>query len=56
MKNFLKSLGIILVLAGVVCLLVYETSVQVNALLVTALVLEVAGILSYILLNRYPDA
>ena len=55
MKNFLKNIGIILVLAGVVCLVVYETSMQVNALLITALVLEVAGILSYMLLNRYLD-
>ena len=55
MKNFLKIIGIILVLAGVACLVVYETSMQVNALLITALVLEVAGILSYMLLNRYLD-
>ena len=49
MKN---DLGILLVIAGVLCLLVYVLGVQVNALLVISLVLEVAGILAYILFNR----
>lgn len=52
MKTFLKYLGAILVLCGVVCLIVYAFCVQENALLVTAMVLEVVGILSYIIINK----
>ena len=52
MNTLLKNLGAILVLLGVVCLAVYYFGVQVNALLVASMVLEVAGILSYILINR----
>ena len=50
--TLLKNLGAILVLLGVVCLAVYYFGVQENALLVASMVLEVAGILSYILINR----
>ena len=53
MKTFLKYLGAILVLCGVVCLVVYAYGVQHNALLATAIALEVVGILSYILINKY---
>ena len=52
MNNLLKNIGLVLVLLGVACLVVYETSVQTNILLVVALVLEVIGILAYIVLNR----
>ena len=52
MNTLLKNLGAILVLLGVVCLAVYYFGVQVNGLLVTALALEVAGVLSYILINK----
>jgi uncharacterized membrane protein HdeD (DUF308 family) len=52
MNSFLKNLGIILVLAGVICLVVYYFGFQHNWLLATSLVLEVAGILSYIFINR----
>ena len=52
MNTFLKNIGIILVLAGVVCLVVYETAVQSNGLLVSGLVLEAIGILGYIIINR----
>lgn len=52
MNTLLKNLGAILVLLGVVCLAVYYFGVQVNGLLVAALALEVAGILSYILINK----
>ncbi|MBQ7191292.1 MAG: hypothetical protein IJS00_00265 [Paludibacteraceae bacterium] len=55
MKNVLKLLGIVLVLAGVVCLAVYEMKVPSNSLLVTALVLEVVGILGFSLVNRFID-
>ena len=52
MKNLLNNLGIILVLAGVICLVVYYFGCQYNWLLAISLVLEVAGILSYIFINR----
>ena len=51
-NTLLKNLGAILVLLGVVCLAVYYFGVQVNGLLVAALALEVAGVLSYILINK----
>ena len=52
MNTLLKNLGAILVLLGVVCLAVYYFGVQVNALLVVSMILEVAGVLSYIFVNR----
>ncbi len=52
MKSLLNNLGIILVLAGVICLVVYYFGCQYNWLLAISLVLEVAGILSYIFINR----
>ena len=52
MNTLLKNLGAILVLLGVVCLAIYYFGVQVNGLLVASMVLEVAGILSYIFVNR----
>lgn len=52
MKTLLKYSGAILVLAGVLCLVVYWASVPSNALLVSALVLEVVGILCFIFTNR----
>ncbi|MCR4665477.1 MAG: hypothetical protein K5660_08945 [Paludibacteraceae bacterium] len=52
MNTFLKNLGLILVLAGVVCLVVYHLSVPANGLLVASLALEAAGILLYIFLGR----
>ena len=52
MKNLLENLGAILVLLGVICLAVYYFGVQVNALLVASMVLEVAGVFAYILLNK----
>ncbi|MBQ7631978.1 MAG: hypothetical protein IJS82_04385 [Paludibacteraceae bacterium] len=55
MNTFLKYLGVILLLLGVVCLVVYKYALPVNGLLVTSLVLEFAGILSYILINRKLD-
>lgn len=52
MKTFLNNLGIILVILGVICLVVYYFGVQKNFLLATSLVLEVAGIFAYIFLNK----
>ncbi len=53
MKTLLKYSGAILVLLGVVCLLVYYVGVRTNAMLVVAMVLEVVGILTFILTNKY---
>ena len=55
MNTFLKFLGIILVLLGVCCLVVYRFALPSNVLLVTSLVLEVAGILAHIILNQKLD-
>lgn len=52
MKTLLENLGSILVLLGVICLAVYYFGVQVNALLVASMVLEVAGVFAYIFLNK----
>jgi hypothetical protein len=52
MKSIIDISGVLLVLAGVACLVVYELAVPSNSLLVTALVLEVAGILDYVFLGR----
>lgn len=55
MNTFLKYLGAILVLCGVVCLAVYAFAKQTNALLVSAMVLEFVGILSHIIINKHLD-
>ena len=52
MENLLKNLGIIILLLGVVCLVAYKFALQENWLLVTSLVLEIAGILTYIFVNK----
>ena len=52
MENFLKNLGVIILLLGVVCLVVYKVALQENWLLVASLVLEIAGILTYIFVNK----
>ena len=52
MESIKKFLGVILILLGVLCLIVYKFALPHNALLVSAVVLEVAGILSYIFINK----
>ena len=52
MENFKKYLGVILLLLGVVCLVVYKFALPENWLLIVAMVLEVAGILAYIFINK----
>lgn len=54
MNNFLKYLGVIIVLLGVACLGVYEAHPS-NMLLLGSLVLEFVGILTFILINRFVD-
>ena len=52
MKSLLKYLGVIILLMGVVCLVVYKFAVPENWLLVSSIILEVVGILSYIFINK----
>lgn len=52
MENFKKYLGVILLLLGVLCLMVYKFALPQNGLLIAAMVLEVAGILAYIFINK----
>ncbi len=52
MNNSLKYLGVVLILLGVVCLIVYKYALPSNALLIIAMVLELAGILGYIFVNK----
>ena len=52
MNPSLKYFGVILLVLGVVCLIVYKYALPHNALLITSMVLEVAGILAYIFINK----
>ena len=52
MDGFMKYLGVILLVLGVICLIIYKFALQENWLLVSALVLELGGILAYIFINR----
>ena len=55
MTSLLKNLGVILVLAGVICLIVYYFAMPSNALLVCSIVLELIGIATYIFMNKKFD-
>ncbi len=50
--NSLKYLGVFLLLLGVLCLVIYKYAIPQNWLLISALVLEVGGILAYIFINK----
>ena len=52
MNNSLKYLGVVLMLLGVICLIVYKYALPSNALLIAAMVLELAGVLGYIFINK----
>ncbi len=52
MQNFINHLGVLIVLLGVICLVVYFCGVQKNFLLATSLVLELIGIGVYIFVNK----
>lgn len=52
MNTFLKSLGAILVLLGVVCLAIYFFGVQVNILLAVGLILEIGGLFAHVFINK----
>ncbi len=53
MKTFLKYLGAILVLCGVLCIVYYYFVAQTNVLLLVSIILEVIGVISFIVLNKY---
>jgi len=52
MNSALKYLGVVLLLLGVLCLVIYKYAVPENWLLISAMVLEVAGIFAYIFINK----
>ena len=52
MEAFNKYLGVILMMVGVLCLVIYKYAVPENWLLVSAMVLELAGIFAYIFINK----
>ena len=52
MNDSLKYLGVILLILGVVCLIVYRYACPVNGLLIAGMVLEVSGILAFIFINK----
>ena len=52
MNSLLKYLGVLLLLLGVVCLIVYRYALPVNGLLIASMVLEVGGLLAFIFINK----
>ena len=52
MSEVRKYFGVILLLLGFICLAIYKWALADNALLVVALLLEFAGIIIYIRINR----
>ena len=53
MNSALKYLGVVLLLLGVLCLVIYKyAALENNWLLILAMVLEVAGIFAYIFINK----
>lgn len=48
----MKYLGVILLLLGVVCLVLYRFAEPENWLLVASMVLELGGIFTYIFVNK----
>lgn len=52
MNSNLKYLGVVLLVLGVLCLVIYKYAVPQNFLLILAMVLEVGGIFAYIFINK----
>jgi hypothetical protein len=52
MSNVRKYFGVILLLLGFICLTIYKWALPDNALLVIAMLLELAGIIVYIRINK----
>lgn len=53
MNTLLKYAGVILLLLGVLCLVIYYAACPQNSLLIAALALEVIGVVTFILVNKY---
>ena len=47
-----QSLGVILLLLGVLCLVLYKFALPQNWLLICSMVLEVGGILAFVFINK----
>ncbi len=52
METFKKYLGVILLLLGVLCLVIYKLALPTNALLICSMVLEVGGIVAFVFINK----
>lgn len=52
MDGIMKYLGVALLLLGVLCLIIYKFAAPFNWLLISAMVLELGGILAYIFINK----
>ena len=52
METFLKYLGVILLLVGVLCIVLYRFMLPQNWLLILSMVFEVGGILAFIFINK----
>ncbi len=52
MSPLKKYLGVILMILGVLCLVIYKFAVPENWLLISAMVLELGGIFAYIFINK----
>jgi len=52
MDSLKKYLGVILLILGVLCLVIYKFALPQNWLLISSMVLEVGGILAYVFINR----
>lgn len=52
MNSNLKYLGVVLLVLGVLCLVIYKYALPQNFLLILAMVLEIGGIFAYIFINK----
>lgn len=52
LNTFLKNLGVLIVLAGVICLVVYFLGQQKNILLAIGLGVQALGIVTYVVINK----
>ncbi len=52
METLKKYLGVILLLLGVLCLILYKFAMPQNWLLICSMVLEVGGIFAFIFVNK----
>ena len=52
MSSLRKYFGVILLVLGVVCLILYKYVAPENGLLIVSMILELAGIIIYIRINK----